>query len=67
LRRILKFYARYFNETRDALDFGLGIAQFIEPVCQVSWADFITTTPVFRLSVHTTVCFLSFSVFEKDL
>jgi transposase InsO family protein len=58
LRRILKSYARYYNETRThlALDRPL-LARFSEPVWSghlPSWADFITATPELKFSVHTT-------------
>jgi transposase InsO family protein len=63
LRRILKSYARYYNETRTnlALDKDVPLlARFSEPVWSgrlPSWADFITTTPELKFLVHTpTIC-----------
>src|SRR5258708_125667 len=61
LRRILKSYARYYNETRTHLAWirmRPFLAQFSEPVWSghlPSWADFITTTSGFRFSAHTAV------------
>jgi len=59
LRRILKSYARYYNETRTHLAWIRMrplLARFSEPVWSghlPSWADFITTTPGLKFSVHT--------------
>jgi transposase InsO family protein len=59
LRRILKSYARYYNETRThlALDKDATfLARFSESVWSghlPSKADFITTTPELRFLVHT--------------
>ncbi len=41
------------------------LARFGEPVRSVhapSWADFITTTPVFKLSVHTRRCTMTVAI-----
>jgi hypothetical protein len=59
LRRILKSYARYYNETRThlALDKAAPVSRPVQRIGVVrsppSWADFITTTPEFRFSVLT--------------
>ena len=59
LRRILKSYARCYNETRTllALDWMRPFpARLSEPVWSghaPSWADFITTTPELKFPVHT--------------
>src|SRR6201987_4258570 len=53
LRRILKSYARYYNETRThlALDKDAPVSRPVQRTGVVkslaSWADFITTTPLF--------------------
>jgi len=59
LRRILKSYARYYNETRRAWP-GIRtrpfLARFGEPVWSghlPSWADFITATPRLKFSATT--------------
>jgi transposase InsO family protein len=60
LRRILKSYARYYNETRTHwpwIRMRPLLARFSEPVSSghvPSWADFITTTPELKFSVHAT-------------
>jgi hypothetical protein len=60
LRRILRSYARYYNETRTHLPWirlRPSLDRFSEPVWSdhsPSWADFITTTAGFRFSVQTT-------------
>ena len=59
LRQILQSYARYYNDIRthrslDKDDHSL--VKFSESEASnhtPSWADFITTTPVFKFSVHT--------------
>jgi transposase InsO family protein len=59
LCRILKFYARYYNETRThlALDKDAPVSRPVQRTGVVRslaiLADFITTTPVFRFSVPT--------------
>ena len=60
LRRILKSYARYYNETSErtwSLDKDAPfLARFSDPVGSAhtpSWVDFITITPGFKFSVHT--------------
>jgi hypothetical protein len=59
LRRILKFYDHYYNETRAhlALDKDAPVSRPVQRMVWSghlpSWADFITTTPVFGFSVHT--------------
>ena len=61
LRRILKSYARYFNETRTHLVLDKDapvLARFSEPVWSgraPSWADFTMSTSRFKFSVHTTI------------
>jgi hypothetical protein len=67
LRPILKFYARYYSMLATIMRRGRTwpwirmrpfLAQFSEPLWSghlPSWADFITTTPVSRFSVHTAV------------
>ena len=59
LRRILKSYARYYNETRTHrpwIRMRPFLARFSETAWSghaPSWADFITTTPELKFSVHT--------------
>ena len=59
LRRTLKSYAAYYNgvRTHRSLHKDAPASRPVsDPVCSVhapSWADFITTTPVFKFSVHT--------------
>jgi hypothetical protein len=59
LRRILRLYARYYNEIRThrSLDKDAPVTRPVQRVGVIihapSWADFITTTLAFRFSVHT--------------
>src|SRR5215472_5522127 len=63
LRRILKFYARYYlatitrrGRTWPWIRMRRFLARFSEPVWSghlAPWADFITTTPEFEFSVRT--------------
>src|SRR5450432_3716801 len=56
LRRVLKSYARYYNETRTRTRMRPFLARFSESVWSghlPSWADFITTTPELKFLVHT--------------
>jgi len=75
LRRILKSYTRYYPATimRRARTWPWKrmcpfLAQLSEPVWSghlPSWADFITTTPVCRFSVHTVLKYVPFGQIEQ--
>jgi hypothetical protein len=72
LRRILKSYARYYNETLRAWP-GIRtrpfLARFGEPVWSghlPSWADFITATPRLKFSATTPVALANYSNPELD-
>ena len=60
LRRVVKSYADYYNgiRTHRSLDKDAPVSRPVQRTGVISsrapsWADFITTTPVFKFSVHT--------------
>ena len=75
LRRILKFYARYYlatitrrGRTWPWIRMRRFLARFSEPVWSghlASWADFITTTPELEFSVHTDPVYPALSVYPQ--